>query len=282
MPDAATSRPAQGQWSASVLIPLLRQDDGYLTQAVRSACTQTVRCEVVVATSPRTPASNLAVLERLQASYRQLVVVAEGPAPGMASALNAALQRASADRVGFLMSDDWLMPEAVASCLPIECDIVSTGLTAYLADGRTELAGAAVDLSQEGFAAETSLHRKAAYLSHFYLLRKSKVLAAGGLDESLGAAAGCGVDDFDLVWTLLERGASVGIVPQRLYCYRDHPGQRLTLASREDSIAALRRILDKHGLAGRERLEALIAHGFWQGKSLAEGLRQLRAKGAAP
>jgi hypothetical protein len=67
-------------WSASVLIPLLRQEDAYLEQAVRSACTQTVPREVVVAKSARTPASNLTVLERLQAAHSQLVVTEEGPA----------------------------------------------------------------------------------------------------------------------------------------------------------------------------------------------------------
>jgi glycosyltransferase involved in cell wall biosynthesis len=262
---------------ASVLIPLLIQEDAYLEQAVRSACTQTVPCEVVVAKSARTPASNLTVLERLQAAYSQLVVTEEGPAQSMASALNAALRVSRANRVGFLMSDDWLEPDAVSRCLPVERDIVSTGLTAYLADGRTELPQACVDLSPEGFAAQPSLHGKAGYLSHFYLLRKAKVQEVGGLDESLGAA-GCGVDDFDLIWTMLECGASVGILQQRLYNYRDHPGQRLTLESREGSLEALRRILDKHGLTGRERLRAMIAHGFWYGKSLQEGIRQLAGR----
>lgn len=265
-------------WPASVLIPLLAQQDDYLEQAVHSACAQTVPCEVVVAKSSRTPASNLAVLECLQARYPQVTVTDEGPAPGMASALNAALRVSRADRVGFLMSDDWLEPEAVACCLAVESDIVSTGLTAYLADGLTELREAGVDLTEEGFASQPDLPSSASYLSHFYLLNKSKVWEAGGLDETLGAAAGCGVDDFDLIWTMLERGATVGIVAQRLYNYRDHPGQRLTLESREVSLDALRRILDKHGLAGRERLRTLIVHGFWQGKSLRDGLQQLAAK----
>jgi hypothetical protein len=122
------------------------------------------------------------------------------------------------------------------------------------------------------------IHAKASYLRHFLLLRKARVLEAGGLDESLDAAAGCGVDDFDLIWTLLERGASVGIVPGRLYNYRDHSGERLTLVNRARSLAALRQILDKHGLTGRERLRTLIAHGFWQGKTLQQGFRQLRER----
>src|SRR5687767_4568337 len=97
-------------WPASVLIPLLRQDDSYLEQAVSSVCTQSVPYYVVVTQSARTPVSILTVLERLQAAYSQLVVMDEGPAQGMASALNAALWAARADRVGFLMSDDWLEP----------------------------------------------------------------------------------------------------------------------------------------------------------------------------
>lgn len=261
--------------AASVLIPLLRQNNAYLEQAIRSACDQTVSCQVVVARSSRTPSDNLAVLEGLQAAYPQLVVIEEDRPCGLAGALNSALRSAVAERVGFLMSDDWLEPEAVGACLAEDCDIVSTGLRVYLEDG-TELSEAAVDLSPEGFAARPSLHLKAKYLSHFFLLRRTKVIEAGGLDESLGINAGCGVDDFDLIWSMLERAASVGIIGRRLYNYRDHAGDRLTLADRNASLEALRRILDKHGLSGRERLQALISHGFWQGKSLDQGIRQVK------
>ncbi len=262
------------RWPASILVPLLRQDDRYLEQAIRSACDQTVPCEVIVTRAAETPASNLAVLDRLAARYPQLVVIEVGL--GLACGLNDAIRAARGDRVGFLMSDDWLEPGTLAACLPVDADIVSTGITAYLADGSTELTAAHCSPSYEGFAAQQGFAAQASYLKHFLLLRRSRVLEAGGLDESLDAAAGCGVDDFDLIWTLLERGATVGIVPDRLYNYRDHPGERLTLQARSRSLAALREILDKHGLTGRERLRTLIAHGFWQGKTLEEGFRQLR------
>ena len=259
--------------SASVLIPLLRQDDSYLERAVRSACDQTVPCQVVVAVSSRTPDDNVALLDHLQTAYPQLRVIEEDRPRGLGGALNSALRRAAAERVGFLMSDDWLDPEAVSACLAHDCDIVSTGLRTYREDG-TELPGAGIDLTPEAFAARPSLHLQAKYLSHFFLLRKAKVLEAGGVDESLDA--GCGPDDFDLIWTMLERGATVGIVPRRLYNYRDHGGDRLTLAQRGASLDALRRILDKHGVSGRERLQTLISHGFWQGKSLEQGLQQIK------
>jgi cellulose synthase/poly-beta-1,6-N-acetylglucosamine synthase-like glycosyltransferase len=104
------------KWPASILVPVLRQDDEYLEQSVRSACDQTVPCEVIVTRTTGTPTSNVAVLERLSAVHPQIRVVEVDL--GLARGLNTAIRSAQADRVGFLMSDDWLQPDAIASCLP--------------------------------------------------------------------------------------------------------------------------------------------------------------------
>jgi glycosyltransferase involved in cell wall biosynthesis len=48
---------------ASIVIPLLRQREAWLQRAVESALVQTTPAEVVVITSPDTPASNTGVLE---------------------------------------------------------------------------------------------------------------------------------------------------------------------------------------------------------------------------
>ena len=79
----------------------------------------------------------------------------------------------------------------------------------------------------------------------------------GGVDEQVGLT---GPDDFDMIWTLLERGASVSIVPAQLYNYRDHGGERLTLRSVEAQVGDLRKILDKHGVHGEERARIIAWH----------------------
>jgi len=59
---------------------------------------------------------------------------------------------------------------------------------------------------------------------------------------------------------LLERGASVAIVAEQLYNYRDHVGERLTLRSAEVQVGDLRKILDKHGAHGEERAKIIAWH----------------------
>jgi GTPase SAR1 family protein len=89
-------------------------------------------------------------------------------------------------------------------------------------------------------------------------------MEVGGLDESLGDFPG--IDDFDLIWTLLERGASVAIVEASLYNYRDHHRERLTLRDADQAVRTMGRILDKHGLAGDEKQRVLALHAPWYGR----------------
>jgi len=84
----------------------------------------------------------------------------------------------------------------------------------------------------------------------------------GGVDEQVGLT---GPDDFDMIWTLLERGASVSIVGEQLYNYRDHSGERLTLRGAQAQIDDLQKILDKHGVHGEERAQILAWHSVAYG-----------------
>ncbi len=261
---------------ASIVIPLSSQNDLWLEQCVRSALGQTAATQVIVVTSPNTPPSNLAVLERLRAAWPELLVLRQ-TARGFANAINLGFRAAGASRIGLLLSDDWLLPGAVENCLCHDADIVSTGLAAFAADGESLLEAASVDLKQSVFEGLPTLERKANYLSHFFLFQKARVDEAGGLDESLGDAPG--VDDYDFIWTLLERGARVTIVEERLYCYRDHDQDRLTLRPPAEQAATLTKILAKHGLAGRERERVLRMHERWFGKPIHKALAEIAAAG---
>jgi len=118
----------------------------------------------------------------------------------------------------------------------------------------------------EGFLRRPTLERRAAYLQHFFLFSRAALAAVGGLDETLGDAPG--IDDYDLVWTLLERGATVGIVGRSLYNYRDHAGERLTLRDPAQLVRTLERILDKHGVGGDERQRLIAQHARWFGQPI--------------
>lgn len=258
--------------AATIVVPLKRQNDAWLDQCLRSALAQTVPCEVIVVRSNDTPPSNLHVLEILQAESTNLRVLLEETAGSFPGALNLGIRSAGAERIGFLLSDDWLETEAVARCLPRSTDIVCTGLTAYYEDGHQILEGASQTLTMADYNSRRTLEAKASYLQHLFIFRKQALLDVGGLDESIGNFPG--IDDYDLIWTLLEHRATVDIVEQRLYNYRDHPGERLTLASKEQSIRNLEKILRKHRVSESEVQRLLADHARWFGRPIYEVLAE--------
>jgi glycosyltransferase involved in cell wall biosynthesis len=251
--------------TATIVVPLLRQIDDWLARSLRSALSQTVPCEVIVVTSAQTPGSNLALVDALARRSGGCLHVAREEGRGFPGAVNTGFGLASAPRVGLLLSDDWLEPTALEEALRVPADIVSTGLRHFRADGETCLEHFDRTLSRDAYAARRTHEARARYLTHLFLLDRSRVLAVGGLDESLGDAPG--IDDYDLIWTLLEAGCSVGLVERPLYNYRVHEGERLTLRDPAALAAVLRRILAKHGVMGAEQDRLLRHQARWLGRS---------------
>jgi GT2 family glycosyltransferase len=263
---------------ASIVIPLRVQRDDWLEQSVRSALDQTVPGEVLVVTAPDTPPRNLEVLSRLAATAGPRLRIFDRGRPGFAVALNEGINAAQADRVALLFTDDWLAPEALEAALAEDADIVSGGKQIWVQhpDGSLEhvyqFSG-----TEAAFAKRQTNEERARYISHFLLLRRSVIQEAGGVDESLGDLGG--VDDFDLIWTLLERGASVSFAEGATYRIRDHPGQRLTLRPVEEHLLSLNRILDKHNVPERSRAEIIAGHRAWFGRTIGDVLAEQRAAG---
>jgi hypothetical protein len=189
-------------------------------------------------------------------------------------AINIGIENSASERIGFLMADDWLEVQAVERCLGFSEDLVSSGLIAYRADGYTQLPEISTQPTQSEFERLTNLADRASYLSHFFLFRTTKLREIGGVDETIGDFPG--VDDFDLIWVLLEHGATVKIVEQRLYHYRDHDGDRLTLKDRTAAITNLQKILLKHNVNEAERHRLIASHSEWYGETIEKAYRRLR------
>lgn len=253
--------------TAAIVLPLLRQDPAFLERCLRSALDQTEPAEVVVVIAPETPPPERAVLRAAGAGPNgDRLRVVEQSRPGFARAINEGFASTAATRIGLLLSDDWLEPIAIEASLLHDADIVSGGKTHWRADGRTRIPGVEGLRTAEAYAAKTNDHDRANHLTHFLLFRHTAVDAVGGVDETLGDLAG--VDDFDLPWCLLERGASVAFVERSLYHGRDHPGERLTLRDRATALASLERILEKHRVPEADRPRLLASHGRWYGRMI--------------
>jgi len=251
--------------AAGIVIPLLNQCDTWLRQCVLSALRQTVQTDVVVVCSPRTCAANWGILRALEEQSQHLrACVQEGD--GFAAAMNHGFRKSECNRIGVLLSDDWLRPDTVEKCLACDSDIVSTGLTCFAGNGVHEFESLSSDPQSTVYHSLETLEEKAYYLTHFFLFRAARIVEVGGLDESIGDVPG--IDDYDFIWTLLEHGATVSIIEERLYCYRDHNGERLTLRDPAEQAGNLARILTKHGIMPEEQEEIVRRHSAWFGKPL--------------
>jgi glycosyltransferase involved in cell wall biosynthesis len=257
---------------ATIIVPLLRQEDAYLVQCIRSALDQTVACEVIVVRAAETPPRHLRILREFQAGNPRLRVVPR-KRPGFAAALNTGIEMAAAPRIGILLSDDWLAPTAVEECLSRVADIVSTDIEIYDAAGRKKL-GLRRPITTAGFESLDRLRDKASYLTHFFVFTKEALAAVGGVDEQVGLT---GADDFDMIWSLLEIGATVSIVEKKLYHYRDHPGERLTLRDRALQIRDLEKVFAKHGVTGAEFRHEIERHARWFGRTILAAAQERKA-----
>ncbi len=251
---------ASDESKASVIVPLLSQQDAWLEHCLLSVLNQTVTTTVLVVTSADTPTSNLQILQNLADSNSKLQWFQRQPDHVFAGAINEGLQQARTERVGLLLSDDWLSAHAIERCLIEDADIISTGHIGYKANGQDILWRR--QLRYEDFEALTTLEARASYLTHFFLFRRATVLAVGGVDTQIGHV---GPDDYDLPWTLLEQGASVALVDEPMYHYRDHYHTRLTLRPQEEQIRDLRRLLAKHGVKGKQQDRLVEQKARWYG-----------------
>jgi hypothetical protein len=73
---------------------------------------------------------------------------------------------------------------------------------------------------------------------------------------------------------MLEQGATVAIVEKCLYNYRDHDGERLTLADPAEAVRNLEKILHKHQVQEPEFSRLIAGHSRWYGKPIHQVLRE--------
>jgi glycosyltransferase involved in cell wall biosynthesis len=248
---------------AAIIVPVRVQQDDFLAHCLDSAVRQTTPCQILVVTSDQTPRSNLDLIRQYEDRFPHVISLPR-QRPSFAAAINTGIGAAEATRVGLLLSDDWLDARAVERCLTHDADIVSTDMAIYDEAGTRRL-GLRKPRSKAAYDQLQNLQDRAVYLGHFLLFRRDRLLSIGGVDETIGNV---GPDDFDLIWSLLEVGASAAIVEEMLYCYRDHPGERLTLRPKADQLRDLEKILDKHGVFGAERERSIACHARWFGRTL--------------
>ena len=121
MKESPANRPATQKNTpfSTLLVPLLNQVDSFLVDALTSATKQCAECEIIVICAPSTCATNREIVDTFAQNDSRLRVVVQ-TRHGFPAALNEGVEMAKADRIGLLLTDDWLEPTAIEDCLALD------------------------------------------------------------------------------------------------------------------------------------------------------------------
>jgi cellulose synthase/poly-beta-1,6-N-acetylglucosamine synthase-like glycosyltransferase len=255
-PDStSSSAPAGPEPSLSVVIPYYRGAT-VIAGAVESVLAQTLAPLEIVICDDGSPDD----LDAALGGLRERVVVVRQENGGIAAAMNATTRTARGEFVVQLDQDDAFLPgrlEAIAAVLRArpDLDIVASDAIVEM-EGREIVTLEAISRYEDGDQRAVML-RTCSFL--WPAIRRSRLLAAGGYDESFAV-----MQDWECFTRLVLGGALVGYVHAPLYRWRMTPGSRSS-RDRVANVEAIELMLLKL-LAGpllapseRARAQALIS-----------------------
>ena len=202
----------------SILIPSFNQKD-FLPEAIDSAISQTVPCEIIVIDDGSTDGS----LEIAKKYEEKGVKVISQVNKGLPSARNTGIMNAIGEFILPLDADDILLENCVARMLEVQektdADIVAPSFKHF------GLVNTEVLLYKE----LTLKHFCVAnFIPYFSLLRKSKLLEIGGYSPRML----WGYEDWHLTFNLLSRGAKLETIQESLVLYRTKDNSMLAEAQK--------------------------------------------------
>jgi glycosyltransferase involved in cell wall biosynthesis len=222
--------------------------------AIESALAQTVRpLEIIVCDDGSTDDIATAL-----APYADRTIVLHEPHRGVGAAKNSAAARASGQFVVILDADNVLLPEYLEALC--ELAVVRPDLDILTTDAYLELDGQVYARYYRGKAKFALDDQRAAILHNHFIfgnaaIRRSRLLAIGGFDESLECAV-----DTDCFIRLILDGARAGLVDEPLAVYRLREGSLSSDRARSLSVNVqiLERVQREADLAPHER--AVLEH----------------------
>ncbi len=263
-PDSPSAAPAGAvessagavQPSLSVVIPYYR-GAAVIGEAVESVLAQTLPALEIVICDDGSPDD----LDAALGDLRERVVVVRQQNGGIAAAMNATTRAARGEFVVQLDQDDAFLPgrlEAIAAVLRARPDLDIVASDAIVEMGGSEIVTLDAIKRYEDGDLRAAMLRTCLFL--WPAIRRSRLLAAGGYDESFAV-----MQDWECFARLVLDGALVAYVHEPLYRWRMTPGSRSS-RDRVANVEAIERMLVKL-LDGallrdgeRARAQALLGH----------------------
>lgn len=197
----------------TIVIPSYNQAE-YLPDAIESALSQTVRCEVIVVDDGSTDNS-------ADIAKNYPVKLVQQVNKGLSSARNTGIMNATGDYILPLDADDILNEDCVEKLMAVaertEADIVSPSFKTFGMENSLVILMPAPTL--EDF-------RTANRVGYCSLMKRSVLLEVGGYSPRMV----WGYEDYALWHDLLRRGKRLVTVPDILWLYRTKPESMITTA----------------------------------------------------
>lgn len=213
----------------SVVIPCYNCAD-FLDEAIKSVVAQTYpRIEILVVNDGSSDASAGIIRQwqnviATQGNERSLICLEHEQNRGLPAARNTGIKNASGDLIAFLDADDVWLPEKltiqVARLRELDVDALFSNW--FVWDGTKKELAYSLD-RHILFAGNDGLRefiRNNFGNSSTVLVEGSAFETAGLFDETLSSS-----EDYDLWFRFLLRGLKLGLMPEALAYYRQHPAQ---------------------------------------------------------
>lgn len=226
----------------SVVVPLYRTPETYLTELIESVKKQTYgNWELCLSDGSGEDSPIAGLLARYEAEEDRIKVVSHKEPLKISENTNAALEIASGDFIAFADHDDLLAPNALYECVNLLNNEPSTEMI-YTDEDKVDMSGKEHFMPHFKSDFNIDLLCSVNYICHLLVVKREVFEAAGMLDPEFD-----GAQDYDFILRCVEKTSEIRHIPKVLYHWRAHKDSTAeNLGSKDYAFEAGRKAIQAH------------------------------------
>lgn len=226
----------------SIVVPLYRTPETYLTELIESVKKQTYgNWELCLSDGSGENSPIAGLLARYEAEDSRIKVVSHKEPLKISENTNAALEISSGDFIAFADHDDLLAPNALYECVNLLNNEPSTEMI-YTDEDKVDMSGKEHFMPHFKSDFNIDLLRSVNYICHLLVVKREVYESAGMLDPEFD-----GAQDYDFVLRCVEKTSAIRHIPKVLYHWRAHKDSTAeNLGSKDYAFEAGRKAVQAH------------------------------------
>ena len=226
----------------SIVVPLYRTPETYLTELIESVKKQTYgNWELCLSDGSWEDSPIAGLLARYEAEEDRIKVVSHKEPLKISENTNAALEIASGDFIAFADHDDLLAPNALYECVNLLNNEPSTEMI-YTDEDKVDMSGKEHFMPHFKSDFNIDLLRSVNYICHLLVVKREVFEAAGMLAPEFD-----GAQDYDFILRCVEKTSEIRHIPKVLYHWRAHKDSTAeNLGSKDYAFEAGRKAIQAH------------------------------------